>query len=179
MPEEAPAVLYHFTAPTTTHLGSILAEGEIRTTESNLSLERHDAGPRVVWLTTSEDLADASWQGPDPGHEPKEGARLAVAVEDARPWREWATEHGMDAADMDDLASSGGDPETWWIVAHPIRRYAIRELLIRPTVLGGKAIPGGVFRGDELRNLFQSAGARRALGLPTLPVRRLRVERAA
>ena len=43
--------LYHFTAATESHLGSIFREGRLRTTESNVSFPVEGAGPCVVWLS--------------------------------------------------------------------------------------------------------------------------------
>jgi hypothetical protein len=56
-----PLTLYHYTAPATSHLGSILEEGRLTLSESNLSFETQNAGPRVVWLTDSTDAAAQVW----------------------------------------------------------------------------------------------------------------------
>lgn len=52
-PVSATVDLYHFT--TSHHLASILTDGFLRTTESNLSRTIPHAGPPVVWLTADGD----------------------------------------------------------------------------------------------------------------------------
>ncbi len=103
-----PKRLYHFTALGESNLGSILREGMIRTTESNVSLQRHreHAGPDVVWLTTNgASAAHVGWAaGPvSDSNPPKTWARLAVDVADAVPWRAFASQHRMKRCDIEAL----------------------------------------------------------------------------
>lgn len=161
--------LFHWTAPTTTHLGSILAEGKIRTTESNLSFATRNAGPPVVWLTTSRNLDYATWMG---DVDLKTGARLTVEVPDseAMPWSDWAVANGMSFSDAKALGDDGGDPETWWVLPRPIHRQSISHLGIREVLLGDHRVPHAQFSGAALLRLFKSDKARRNLNLPQMTV---------
>jgi hypothetical protein len=158
-------VLYHYTAPFVSHLGSILSEGTIRTTESNLSAERADAGSRVVWLTDTPTLDGQTWMGQS---ETKALARLTVDV-DAESWPSWAREHGVEEDFYERLALDG-DPERWFVRTRPIHRSDIIALHI--AAFDGK--PPREFEGQQLKALFTSAARRRALELPKARVVRYR-----
>ena len=149
--------LYHFTAPAArSHLGSILREGWIRTTESNVSLEREHAGPDVVWLTTDgAPEAHAGWAVglPGPIDGAKTWARLTVDVNDAVPWKDFATQHAMKRRDREALTAFG-DGDSWWVALRPIPRKEWAELQI--------ALPDHyplIFKGNRLRALTMPPSA--------------------
>lgn len=112
--------LYHFTARA--HLDSILADGFLDVTESNVSMRREHAGPDVVWLTTNPDPSahdhglTARMNGVS-----KKAIRFAVKVDRraAHKWRDWATRHGIDRGWLTTLAKVGGS-STWRVVERPI-----------------------------------------------------------
>jgi hypothetical protein len=111
--------LYHYTANTPCHLGSILETGEIRTTESNISFHANHVGPDVVWLTDLHDPRDAVRGGLYPL---KTTARITVEVADAIPWRQFAMEHGMSRDDRRRLdRAGGGQGAHWFVVPWPVR----------------------------------------------------------
>lgn len=157
--------LYHYTAPTTSHLGSILAQGLIRTTESNISPTRPHAGPDVVWLTDSADRDAQAWVTTS---RLKLLAVLVVELPADRlhHWPQWSREQGIDDATYEALAASGGDPESWWVTTQPVRRWDIKHLTIAPLNTDGGLVELREFDSAALANLFRSAGARRALALP-------------
>jgi hypothetical protein len=76
------------------------------------------------------------------------------------------------------LAASGGDPESWWVTTQPVYHWDITGLALLPFKR-----PDGVvqefqtFEGDDLKRLFRSAGARKALNL--LPTKALTGHRAS
>jgi hypothetical protein len=164
--EQSPRLLYHFTAPTTSHLGSILRDGIIRPTESNLSLDETHAGPDAVWLTSNPDPeANAGWAN----GRLKTAARLTVEIQDAQHWPTWSRAHGITDEAYDGLASVG-DPEEWWISERPIRAFKIVALAFQRIegtdeglVAAGETV---AVEGPELRKLFESRGRQRALRLP-------------
>ncbi len=164
--EESPLTrLYHYTAPTTSHLGSILAEGRIRTTESNISSSQEHAGPDVVWLTDSDDPAEQEWVT-----DVSPFKRLAVLVVELPPdrvhhWPPWSREHGIEDAVYEGLAATGGDPESWWVTTTPIQKWNITALVIAPFKTDHAQFEYRQFTGDDLSRLFGSAGARKNLGL--------------
>jgi len=148
--------LYHFTAATSSHLGKILREGLIRTTESNISLTREHAGPDVVWLTSNPDPeANTGWAN----GVRKVTARLRVEVDDAAHWPEWAAAHGC-SRDCYDSLGAAGDPEEWWVRERPVRASKVVELTFK---VSGE---DHCFEGADLRRLFESRGRQRALHLP-------------
>jgi hypothetical protein len=156
--------LYHYTMPGTSHLGGILAEGMIRTTESNMVPD--GSGPRVVWLTDS-DWSEKKWAA----GLPKADARIEVEVDDAERWSDWATEYGMNVLWMAALADSGGDPESWFVREAPIQRWHLRAVEFSDDPAGVIApllahLRGTRIEGDEFKRLLRSAAARRALNLP-------------
>jgi hypothetical protein len=122
---EAAVRLYHFTSPE--RLTAILAEGVIRTTESNIGSGRPDlppcgdhVGPDVVWLTDRQEpdarglALDLQIDGTD-----KTGVRITVEVPDAEHWPAFATAYGMNATWRRAMEEDRA-PQTWWVVARPI-----------------------------------------------------------
>jgi hypothetical protein len=173
--------LHHYTAPVTSHLGSILQEGWVRTTESNLSAVRSHAGPDVVWLTDSTDPKAQAWAtGSAPPGDPvlKSAAVLVVELpaESVFHWPGWSKEQGIEPTIYEGLADTGGDPASWWVTTRPITRWDITALVIAPLVVHGETFPKREYAGAELRRLFESAGARRALKLPETRAREILVE---
>lgn len=166
--------LYNYTAPTTSHLGSILAEGTIRTTESNLSFSVPHAGPDVVWLTDSRDPAGQAWTaGPY-----KSLAVFVVELPVGRVdhWPAWSRDQGIDETTYLGLAESGGDPERWWVATRPVNKWSIRSLTIAPFEYKGTKFELREFSGDELSRLFRSSGARKQLNLPVTKTRQTALE---
>jgi hypothetical protein len=152
--------LYHFTAAVTSHASSILARGAIETTESNASLERVHAGPPVVWLTDSPEVADIAWSAVM-----KKGARFTVEVDGAVRWLDWADARGYP---VDWLVRSGGGIEAashWFVRERPIHKWDVTEFRLLDDA--GRTIVS--YADDDLGRLFRSSGARRRLNLPTLP----------
>ena len=145
--------LYHFTAPTTTHLGAILRSGQIDVTEANITPE--GAGEPVVWLTSNGRREGHGWHGGGP----KLGARLTVEVPDAEHWPVYARRHGIAESWYTELAAAG-NPDEWWVRPRPIGRREIVALDIYLEVEHRRV------EGLELRRLFESRGRQRALELP-------------
>jgi len=167
MSDQATRTLYHYTAPVTSHLGSILQDGIIKPAESNLSFDVAHAGPDVVWLTDSADPKQQAWDSSDPASV-KTKAVLVVELPAGRchHWPAWSTEQGIDPATYAALADTGGHPDSWWVTVEPIRWWDITALVVAPMNVGGVRTEAREFAGDDLRRLFDSAGARRALDLP-------------
>lgn len=164
-------LLFHYTAPTTSHLGSILADGRIRTTEFSFAHEH--AGPDVVWLTDSDSPEEQEWVTATSPL--KRLAVLVVELDLARVhhWPDWFRARGVDDAMHSDSASGGGDPSHWWISTTPIQRWDIKALVIAPFNLeDGQQVERRAFAHEDLSRLFRSAGARRQLGLPETKIMR-------
>jgi hypothetical protein len=108
--------LYHFTSRV--HLGSIMRNGEITTTESNLSMSQAHVGPDVVWLTSDPESPRNSewWQG---SFLDKTRIRITVEVPDAIRWDDWVAFHKIDKLWRSALMSVGGSP-TWYVVERPV-----------------------------------------------------------
>ena len=116
-----PKTLYHYTGPW--HLRSIIGEGVLRTTESNISLHESHFGPDVVWAL------DTAWA--------PEGVELAHGLGDAKmtarvtfrtprgavKWLEWPWLAKMDPLWKTIMIQSGGGieaAEKWWVVPNPV-----------------------------------------------------------
>ena len=153
--------LLHFTAPTTHRLGGILADGRINVTDANISGAADGVVPDVVWLTDLIDPRAQHWASEQPL---KIMAILVVELpeEDVHPWREWAEEHGADPLVLQGLAETGGDDDSWFVVTEPVRRANIKAIVLAPLRPGEEERR---FAQDELDELFESADARKALGL--------------
>lgn len=122
--------LYHFTAATESHLGSIMREQSIRTTESNLSFAKADAGPRVVWLTRDGEPDHDLGLGRSAVN--KRGARLTIEVPPgtALSWEGWARRRGSSPKDMRALmaAAGGTGHRDWYVTERPILLSEIVEV---------------------------------------------------
>ena len=114
--------LFHYTSNLPSHIGSILAEGAIRTTESNLSARREHAGPDVVWLTSDANLTAASFA--DSGKfgyhglvQDKAAVRITVELpaRQVHRWRDWVAARGADPAWVRHLSSAGGSGR-WYVI---------------------------------------------------------------
>ena len=111
--------LYHFTHPL--HLPSILADGRLRTTESNVSFSRARVGPDVVWLI-DEPEPDFSGEHSHGLYGAKQQVRFEVEVPGIK-WTNWAWAARMTALDRDTLINSGGGierAEHWYVFPAPI-----------------------------------------------------------
>lgn len=145
--------LYHFTAPYRDgHLGAILRDGEITTTESNVSRTRPHAGPDVVWLT---DCADpVSHHGWAAHNRVKVFGRITVDVpeRDVMRWSSFCLRHRLKPSWRDTLEAVGG-ANTWWLGLRPIGRdewTAVERL-----DANGKWI--SVYAADELPTIHELA----------------------
>lgn len=119
--------LYHFTSPD--HLPLILADGFLKTVESNVSFRREHAGPDVVWLTTHE-RAEAGHGLENPRHD-KRAIRFTVRLDKraVHRWREWARAKGSSAETMALLAeASGGGVSSWRVTERAIPSSAWVEV---------------------------------------------------
>lgn len=146
--------LYHYTC--LEHLPKILEMGFLKTTESNISIERHQAGPDVVWLTSDPDCKhghgignndayaaeNARRFGIDPTPEmmqrwDKTRVRFTVRLPNAHvhKWMEWSQKKFQ----MDPLwrkafiKAANGGVNTWRVVEHPIMQDRWIEVIDRHT----------------------------------------------
>lgn len=117
-------ILYHYTCRCAAHLGSILRDGTLKVTESNIGsadpkMPPHGVhvAPDVVWLTTSQNPIGT--QGLDGSSHDKTTARIVVDVPDAHHWQEWSQEQGMHPRWRRRL-ERGCYPSQWYVVERPI-----------------------------------------------------------
>jgi hypothetical protein len=117
-------ILYHYTCPCDLHLGSILGDEMIRTTESNIGSGFPDmkpfgehVGPDVVWLTTSEYASVG--QGLSGSIHDKTAARIVVDVDDAEPWERWCKHQGINPR-WRRLLEKNTYPHQWYVVERDI-----------------------------------------------------------
>lgn len=154
------ATYYHYTATRGTHVGAIIRDGYIATTESNVSLaaDQPHAGPDVVWLLDGP-LRDGDNHGllyHDPTlrtlkTEIEIAVRLPVA--EVRSWAKWAVEQGSDRVTRRTLMKRGGgeaQAHHWCVIERAIPRSQWVHILWRST---GKKIeiadPLGLFPARE------------------------------
>lgn len=80
---------YHFTSEH--HLPKIVDAGFLKTVESNLSIRRTDAGPRVLWLTDLP-LPAAQEVGLDGSSVDKTAVRFTLELPQdlVHPWTRWS-----------------------------------------------------------------------------------------
>jgi hypothetical protein len=147
------ATFFHYTSDLATHIGSILRTGIIRTTESNLDINKPHAGPDVVWLL-DEPLRPGEDHGlrtRQPGLDPRAKMAVEIAVRlpvaEVQPWRDWATAHGIDPAwfrRMCEVGGGEGQAERWRVIERPIPsrewahvRYVAAGRLLVPHPLTG------------------------------------------
>jgi hypothetical protein len=131
--------LYHYTTPL--HLRSIVSEGVLRPTESNVSLLEEHAGPDVVWATDAPSLPEIGAHGLGPI---KGGVRIAFRHPRAVRWMEWPWRERMDPLWRDAMVSAGGGDaaaQHWWLVEGPVPMKLWESLAIDPT---GRYLPGSM-----------------------------------
>lgn len=168
------ATYYHYTADADSHVGSVLQQGVITTTESNISLQRTHLGPDVVWLL---DRPMQAWE--DHGLRYLIGsAKTAVEVavdlpsEEVHDWRTWAQQHGSDPKTIALLTRTGGgrtQSRHWRVIERPILsaewrhvRWTVSGRLLTPNPLTGCwCAPGTtpVVSGDAAGCRGRAAGA--------------------
>jgi hypothetical protein len=150
--------LYHFTAPTSSHLGGILQDRRISLTDSNILPD--GSGQKVVWLTKNPDPSPEvqKWVGPV---EWKTKCRITVEIsaKEVAKYPAWAKKQGIHPAWMDALAEAGGDPNDWYLCFQSVSYKLVTkiELMIEGAT---------VLEGDLLRSMFFSSRARKSLALP-------------
>lgn len=145
--------LYHYTC--LEHLPKILESGFLKTTESNISIERHDVGPRVVWLTTDPDCKHGHGIGNNEAYAARNATRLSVEVTDelmegwdktrvrftvrlpnshVHKWVEWSQKFQMNPVWRKAfVAAAKGGVNTWRVVEHPILQDRWVEVIDRHT----------------------------------------------
>ena len=121
--------LYHYTHRT--HLKSILADGYLKTVESNVSEHREHAGPDVVWLTSDGTASHLHGMfgklTPELVHEDWDKLRVRFTVEVpnryVHRWMQWTHRRGMSQRWRDVLIDTGGGRaavSTWWVAERRI-----------------------------------------------------------
>lgn len=143
--------LYHYTC--LAHLPKILVSGFLKTTESNVSLERDHAGPDVVWLTTDPDCKHGHGIGENaayvldvnPGIQAddeimaqwdKTRVRFTVRLPNSHvhKWAEWSQKFQMDPHWRKCfIKAANGGHGTWRVVEHPILQDRWVEVIDRHT----------------------------------------------
>lgn len=121
-------ILYHYTCPCDHHLGSILDDGLLRTTESHIGSDRPDVlpygehvGPDVVWLVKSKRPVDGRGLSVQAGFEgcDKTAVRFAVDLADAQRWPEWSKLQGINPR-WRRAFEQHQYPDLWYVVERPI-----------------------------------------------------------
>lgn len=131
--------LYHYTAPTDSHFGSIINQGFIKTCESNASLSKNHAGPDVSWF-----LDRRIKPGEDHGllFDPRSRAHrevgihalgnakqravieVAVPLAEAHLWIDWVVEQdGYEKGTREIMVKTGGgmsQAKHWYVVTRPV-----------------------------------------------------------
>lgn len=143
--------LYHYTC--LEHLPKIIQAGFLKTTESNVSIERTQAGPNVVWLTTDPDCKHG--HGIDPAsvvrnaHDhgitvtpelmqqwDKTRVRFTVRLpnDHVHKWLDWTKKYPMNPLWKKAFISAArGGVGTWRVVEHPILQDRWVEVIDRHT----------------------------------------------
>ena len=122
-------LLWHFTS--SHHLPSILREGVLRVTESNVSITEDHAGPDVVWLL-DQPVADAP-HGLDGGALDKREVRFEVRTQAVR-WTDWIKTQPIEQVWLAALLRAGGGIEAarhWYIALDPIPESQWESVAIR------------------------------------------------
>lgn len=114
-------ILYHFTH--VGHLPSILAEGRLRTTESNISITKMHAGPDVVWLFDTPTIPEATTDGSL--YAEKRRVRFTVSIPRAHvhQWSKWGPVQSMSPSWKEAFLKAGGGMSAarkWWVATSPI-----------------------------------------------------------
>ncbi len=150
-------MIYHYTSADDDHLGSILREGVLRPTESNLDAAVEHAGPDVVWCLFGEYVSGEGHGLVNAGHDFKTHVRFSLDVE-GEPWLDWAKRHRMPSRFQKGLIRSGGGlgmARRWRVVEGPVPRDAWRSIFYAPTgeeiPVGATEIPGSVRHDHRLR----------------------------
>jgi|694.fasta_scaffold52883_10 hypothetical protein len=143
--------VYHYTC--LAHLPRILEMGFLKTTESNVSIERENAGPKVVWLTTDAECKHGHGIGNNATYAAGRAQGIQVTPEmmeqwdktrvrftvrlpnnHVHKWVEWSQKFQMDALWRKAfIKAAGGGTGTWRVVEHPILQDRWVEVIDRHT----------------------------------------------
>lgn len=126
--------LYHFTCQE--NLSDILVDGFLEPSDSLLSQKRENAGPGVVWLTSSPappnpTSEDAAYRMDLAGSQfDKTAIRFTVRIHKNRAqlWRKWANAHGIDREWLNTIARGSSGSGSWWVVQDRIHRESWTEI---------------------------------------------------
>lgn len=113
--------LFHFTSEF--HLPYILEDGFLKVVESNISPNKRNAGPQVVWTTTNIIRDAQGWEQGSIVDKTAVRFTLQVPDEDVFWWPTWSRSLSIpdwwyDALDV----AGGGGSELWYVVPRPIPR---------------------------------------------------------
>ena len=121
-------ILYHYTCSCDHHLGSILDDGLLRTSESHICSDRPDVlphgehvGPDVVWLVKSKRPVDGRGLTVQAGFEgcDKTAVRFVVDLADADHWPAWSRLQGINPR-WGRALEQYQYPDLWYVVERPI-----------------------------------------------------------
>lgn len=125
--------LYHYTRKE--WADSIVRDGVILPTESNVRLDRPHAGPDVVWLTATDDWSvdhggQSEWNG-------KLECRFVVEVDDAMRWTSWCIKENVSNRIQRGMRASAADWPNFYVVERPILANEIVGLEFNPNHRSG------------------------------------------
>ena len=114
-------LFYHFTCRH--HIPSIIRQGVIKTTESNIHKKFVHYGPDVVWLTNNKlfkqiclDFAHKNLVSSEVlAKYDKHAIRISIDIDDAQHWPAWSRSHKIQKGWYRALAKFG-DPQSWYVV---------------------------------------------------------------
>ena len=130
-------ILYHFTHRG--HLPSILEEGRLRTTESNVSIHKEHAGPDVVWLFNTPEVPPTTTNGSLYAEKRIVRIKVDIPKSHVHKWTTWGPARSMSPLWFATFVHSGGGMAAanhWWVATSPIPASRWREITIN-----GKSIP--------------------------------------
>jgi hypothetical protein len=111
-------LLFHFTSRY--HLQQILESEKLKTTESNVSPLKPNAGPPVVWLTNEERWKKQGWHVGAAVNKLEFKFTVLIPRGDIKRWYDFAAEHNVPSHWMLALEENGGDGSRWFVLERPI-----------------------------------------------------------